>query len=72
MDDNDVQIDSRYATVGDFEAHARLQLAKAANESERAEARRALAAAAIVLERAGGNRAVKLIKVVDKNYLPKN
>ena len=72
MADDLVKIDTRYATVGDFEAHARHQLATASSREERIEAQRACTAAAIVLERARGDRAVKLIDIVDENYLPKN
>jgi hypothetical protein len=67
-DDDLVQIDTRYATVGDFEAHARHQLARARNQVERAEAQQALRAAAIVLERARGNRAARLIDFVDRQH----
>jgi hypothetical protein len=71
-DDNLVQIDSRYATVGDFEAHAQHALATAVDQEQRTEAQRMLAVAAIALERAGGNRAVRLSAIADENYLPKN
>ena len=73
MDEDDtVKIDTRYATVGDLEAHAKLLFARAANEWELAEARSALAAAALALKRARGDRTVKLSEVADQNFLPKN
>jgi hypothetical protein len=64
-DDGLVKISARYATVGDFEAHARRELAIARTQAERTEARRALAALEVVLERARGNRAARLIDFVN-------
>ena len=68
-DDEDVvKIATRYASVGDFEAHVHYQIAKARTKEEMIEAEQALEALAVVLKRAHGDRTVRLADVADKKH----